>query len=251
MALTRTEAVILKSTDYSETSRIYRLYTLSYGIQSLIAKGVKRPGHKTPGVLEIMNHVEVVYYKKRNRNLYTLSQATPIETFRGLSSDIHRFYRASAITELVLRLSAEEEANEALFHLLVRSLLSFSKRPIATLAERMFSFMWGILSLLGYAPQLESCVSCGVPANADASAAFSVKEGGIVCGRCGAAGLDDTCRLPERVARVMSLHDVGNLVGLTTEEEGLLMRLTENYINFHMQDRRSLACWNFLRTLQV
>jgi DNA repair protein RecO (recombination protein O) len=251
MALTRTEAVILKSTDYSETSRIYRLYTFSYGIQSLIAKGVKRPGHKTPGVLEIMNHVEVVYYKKRNRNLYTLSQATPIETFSGLSSDIHRFYRASAITELILRLSAEEEANEALFHLLVRSLRSFSKRPIATLAERMFSFIWGILSLLGYAPQLESCVSCGVSADAEASAIFSVKEGGIVCDRCEAAGPDETYRLPSRVKQVMSPHDVGNIVGLSAEEEDLLMRLTENYINFHLQDRRSLVCWKFLRTLKV
>ncbi len=251
MALTRTEAVVLKSTDYSETSRIYRLYTLSSGIQSIIAKGIRRRGNKTPGVLETMNHVEVVYYKKRNRNLHTLSQATPIEAFSGLSDDIHRFYRACAVTELVLRLGTEEEANEELFRLLVRSLRSFSKRPITTLAERMFSSIWGILSLLGYAPQLESCVSCGVPVSAEGGAAFSLREGGVLCGRCEAAGPEDMYRLTGRVVQVMSRREAGNLVGLSREEEDLFMRLTENYIIFHLHERRSLMCWNLLRTLQV
>ncbi len=251
MSLTRTEAVVLKSTNYSETSRIYRLYTLSHGLQSLIAKGVRRRGSRISGILESFNHIEVVYFKKKNRNLFTLSQATSIETFRGLDNDIHRFYRASAMAEMVLRLGVEEDENEEIFLLLVRSLRSFAKRPISSLGARLLSFMWGMLGPLGYAPGVSSCVLCGARPPEGGPVFFSVIEGGLTCGECGIDRRKDDIQLSERMLPVLSGENVGQPAGLNREEEQTLLRMTEAYIQYHIRDRRPLSCWDFLRTLQV
>lgn len=251
MTLTRTEAVVLKSTDYSETSRIYKLYTLSHGLQSLIAKGVRRRGSKISGILGSFNHIEVVYYKKKNRSLFTLSQATSIETFNGLESDIHRFYRAAAIAEMVLRLGTEEDENREIFLLLVRSLRSFSKRPISTLGARMLSFMWGMLGPLGYAPGLSSCVVCGSEPTERASVSFSVNEGGLICGGCDEGRGGYVIQLSDRMLQVLSPEMAGQLAGVSREEEKTLLRISEAYVQYHVHDRKPLECWDFLKTLQV
>ncbi len=251
MAIVRTEAVILKSTNYSETSKIFRLYTLSYGLQSVIAKGVRRPRSKLSGVLETLNHVEIVYYKKPNKSLFTLSQAELIETFSGISSDIHRFYRAAAVAEMVLRLGTEEEGNEQIFRLFIHSLKSFSRRPIASLGGRMISYLWGILSLSGYAPRLESCVCCGTSRMREGHISFSIMEGGVLCESCEADAGSESFRLSEKMLHVLAPSEAGGLVGLSDREEKVLMSLTEEYVRFHVYDRKPLVCWDFLRTLQV
>jgi DNA repair protein RecO (recombination protein O) len=251
MALVRTESVILKSTNYSETSKVFRLYTLSYGLQSVIAKGVRRPGSKLSGVLETLNHVEIVYYKKPNKSLFTLSQAAPIETFSGISSDIHRFYRAAAIAEMVLRLGTEEDGNEQIFRLLIHSLKSFSRRPITSLGGRMISYLWGILSLLGYAPRLESCACCGTSLTREGHISFSIMEGGALCENCKTGAGSESFRISEKMLHVLAPNEAGGLVGLSDSEEKVLMRLTEEYVHFHVHDQKPLVCWDFLRTLQV
>jgi len=251
MTLTRTEAVVLKSTDYSETSRIYKLYPLSHGLQSLIAKGVRRRGSRISGVLESFNHIEVLYYKRKNRSLFTLSQATSIETFNGLESDIHRFYRAAAIAEMVLRLGREEDQNREIFLLLVRSLRSFAKRPISTLGSRMISFMWGMLGPLGYAPGLSSCVVCGAAPTEGVSLSFSVNEGGLICRGCYEGRGGYVVQLSDRMLRLLSPERAGQLSGVSREEERTLLRISEAYVQYHVHDRKSLECWAFLKTLQV
>jgi DNA repair protein RecO (recombination protein O) len=251
MALTRTEAVILHATDYSDTSRIFRLYSRDYGLQSIIAKGIRRSGHKLTGVLETLNHVEVLYYKRPGRDLFTLSQASCIESFSGLSRDIHRYYRAAVIAEMVLKMGAVEECSPALFRVLVRALRALSRRPISTLGVRMYAYAWEILNLLGYAPRLDTCVNCGTPADGAEIARFSIEEGGVLCGRCRVGTGRGTIGLTRNVRRVIDAGENGPPNRLTLDDEQTLFRLTDDYIRYHVQGQRPLLSWEFLRALKV
>jgi len=250
MALTRTEAVVLKSTDYSESSRIYRLYTLDFGLQSLIAKGVRRPENRLRAALERLNHIEVIYYKSPNRNLYTLSQASIIDAFRSLATDIHRFCKASAVAEMVLKLGAEEEGNTEVFRILVQSLRAFSRRPLSTLGERMISYIWGIFSACGYAPRVDSCVRCGKTANARMDAPFSIREGGVICSRCGGEKDGEVSPLSIKMARAMTDRGAGTVLGLDAAEEEAMLRLTEEYLRYHVHEQKPIASWELLRSLR-
>lgn len=250
MPLVRTEAIILRTTHYSETSKICRAFTLEHGLQSVIAKGIRRPGNKMLGILEILNHVDLIYYKKRNRSLFTLSQATVIDTFNGLAADLHRYYRASALAEIVLKLGLEEEGNEQIFHLFAHSLRALSRRPLATLGDRTLSYIWGLLALFGYAPGIDSCVKCGKGAGKVDEAAFSVREGGLICRRCTGSTERDLHRVTGRMIEIMSARQVGHPAGLNEREEETLLQLTEDYVGYHIQDRSRLVCWDFLRSLR-
>ncbi len=249
MSLVRTEAVILRTTNYSETSKVCRVYTLGYGLQSVIAKGIRRPGNKMIGVLEILNHVDLIYYKKRNRTLFTLSQASIVDTFSGLAGDLHRYYRASALAEIILKLGIEEEGNEPTFRLFIHALRTLSRRPLETLGDRTLSYIWGILALMGYAPGLGSCVSCAKRTGDEAIFSFSVRGGGLICDLCSDERTGDLYRVSGRMIDVMSAQRAGDLAGLNEREEESLLRLTEDYVGYHIQDRSRLTCWEFLRSL--
>jgi DNA repair protein RecO (recombination protein O) len=251
MAPTRTEAVILQAIDYSDTSRIFRLFTPEFGLQSVIAKGVRRSGHRLTGVLESLNHVEVVYYRRPNRSLFTLSQATAVETFPGLASDIHRYYRASVIAEMILRLGTEEDGNPALFRVLLRSLRALSRRPIASLSERMFAAVWEILGFLGYSPRTEACAVCDAGVAETDTLPFSIADGGVLCGRCAGAPGGRRLDVSPGVRRLIAAAVGANrLYGFSPGEEETLMRLTEDYIHYHVRDRRPLSSWALMRSLR-
>ncbi len=250
MSLVRTEAVILRTTNYSETSKVYRVYTLEHGLQSVIAKGIRRPCNRMLGVLETLNHVDLIYYKKRGRTLFTLSQAAIVETFNGLADDLHRYYRASALAEIVLKLGMEEEGNEQIFRLLIHGLRTLSRRPLKTLGDRTLSYIWGMLALLGYAPGLGPCVNCGKKTGDETFYSFSVRGGGLICDTCSDEAAGDIYNVSARMIDVLSAERVGYLAGLNEREEEDLLRLTEDYVGYHIQDRSRLACWEFLRSLQ-
>ncbi len=201
------------------------------------------------GILETLNHVEVIYYKKRIGNLGILSQASIVEDFDRLSSDVRRFYRAAALAEIVLRLGTEEEGNEAIFRLLLSSLNAFSRRPVETLGDRFISYFWGMINLLGYAPQVDSCIRCGRSNDSNGPVFLSVPDGGTLCVRCGGGSESDTYRLSSNMRRALNFRNLGQVIGLRRDEEMISLALAEEYMNYHLQDRRSLACWDMLRTL--
>ena len=55
MSLVSTPAIVLRTYRYSETSKIVRLATRDYGVQSAIAKGVLRPRSAFGAALETLS----------------------------------------------------------------------------------------------------------------------------------------------------------------------------------------------------
>ena len=64
MSQERTEAIVLRGVDFSESSRIVTLLSPDRGRLVCMAKGVKRPKSQLAGLLDTFNRLEVVYYWK-------------------------------------------------------------------------------------------------------------------------------------------------------------------------------------------
>ena len=73
MSLVSTPAIVLRTYPYSETSKIVRLATRDYGVQSAIAKGVRRPRSPFGAALETLSEGVAQLYHKETRELQILA----------------------------------------------------------------------------------------------------------------------------------------------------------------------------------
>ena len=195
--LHRTPAIVLKRHDYGEADRILTFYTRDLGKVSAIAKAVRRIASRKSGHIELFTHSDVMLAD--GRNLYVLTQAQTVEPFLALREDLIRTTYAYHIAELIDRLIQDGEASPTVFELLRSSLDGLCRAEDPSLVVRWFEVR--LLGLLGYRPQLFSCVACGTPLSQDGNA-YSPSAGGVLCPDH-APGASDTIPLDSTVFRVL------------------------------------------------
>lgn len=178
---------MLQAFPYGDTSKILRLHTLEFGLRSVIAKGAQRPKSRYGSVLEPFTEGDAHFYLKDGRDLHTLSAFDLLRARQALGRDLAAFASGSLLAELVLRF-ATEEPQPALFAEVTGALDRLAASPPGRTAAVAISSVWRIISLLGYHPELESCVGCGRPFDLGEPTRFDVDAGGAACSRCRPSG---------------------------------------------------------------
>ncbi len=184
--LTKTEAIVIRSMKYGDSSKIVTFYTRQFGKLKGIAKAARRSNNKFGSSLEPLSHVMLVVYKKDHRDLHLISQCDSIQSFGKIHDSIERISVGLSILELVDHLAHEEEENPPLFSLLLETLnaIDRSTRNYQSLAR---SFQVRLVSLLGYAPALDICSECGRSLKDDEQSSdvgFQLLSGAIICSTC-------------------------------------------------------------------
>jgi len=179
----RSEGVVLRAVDYSETSRIVTFLTPSRGQLACMVKGARRPRSATGPALDSFNRVEIVYHWKESRSVQTLTEASLLNGFGAIKADFDKSLYASFTLELAYKLSGEGVGSEEMYSALVRNFEDLSRWT----GESRIHAAWQTLRLLeasGVAPAVGSCVECGA-AVPPGGCKFSMK-GGVVCKDCSA-----------------------------------------------------------------
>ncbi|OGU14594.1 MAG: DNA repair protein RecO [Ignavibacteria bacterium GWB2_35_12] len=122
-----TEAIILKSIKYGDSSKILSIFTRDFGRLSVIAKGARQTKSKFGAALEPMSVSNLCFYKKANRDLHTLSSADSVINFNNIQNSLENMACAMMILESVLQTLVENEMNINLFELLKSSLIELNK----------------------------------------------------------------------------------------------------------------------------
>lgn len=180
----RDEAVVLRSLRYGEADRILHLQTRGHGRVSAITKGVRRTRSRLGGRIEPLSHVHV-HLHPGSGEVQTLTNADLVASFDEIRADHRRLQVALTGAEAVLRLFPEAETNDRLFDGLVRFLdvVAHEEPQEAT----GIAFVFKLVALAGWAPQVASCASCGSPGPLTG---YSISAGGAVCDNCGGQALD-------------------------------------------------------------
>ncbi len=186
--LTKTEAVVLRSLRYRETSKIVTLYTKKFGKLNVVAKGAMLPTSKFGASLEPMSYILAVLYKKETREIQFLSQADLIKPFLNLYSNFEKMALGLSICEIVYKLIKFEEENPRIFKLIVDTL---DKLNVAEKNEinLLWFFIIHILEESGFKINFVSCILCGEKLgdeNLSEKIIFSSDRGGFLCSKCGA-----------------------------------------------------------------
>jgi DNA repair protein RecO (recombination protein O) len=184
--LIKTEAVILKTMKYGDTSKIVTFYTKEYGKLNGIAKGARTAKNKFGSSLEPLTYSMLVLYKKEHRDLHLISQCDAIDSFKNLTEDLDRMTIAFAVIELINLVTHQEERNHPLFALLGETLSALNS-SLKNYSTYFHAFRLRLASLFGYTPNFEVCGECGEPlviGSGENQFAFQVARGAIFCNRC-------------------------------------------------------------------
>ena len=189
MAPVSTRAVLLRSHDYGDTSRILRFYTEELGLLSVMARGVRTRSGKGSTAVTTFATGTLTAYVKPNRELHTMKDFSCSQLREGLGGNVLRFAGAAAVAELVLA-HADQERNIELLSALEQGLDSLESIDTARVPAAALSAVWRITEAFGFAPQLDPCVRCGEPLTEDEVGRFDFAAGGVRCADCaeGAAG---------------------------------------------------------------
>jgi recombinational DNA repair protein (RecF pathway) len=114
--------------------------------------------------------------------------------------------------------------------------------------------VWRLLSVLGFAPSLTTCVRDGAPVEPPPDGAqpvaFSVAEGGVLCARCApppVAAVQGCTRLPPQAYRdLVALNDpAAALPPLDAAHAAAHRRLVARFVRHHLDEAGVLSALDF------
>jgi DNA repair protein RecO (recombination protein O) len=182
MAAEKALALVLRTTDWSETSRICTLWTREFGKVRALAKGGRRLKSAFESALDLLTVCSIVLLRKSSGGLDLLTEAQVVERFGRLTTDLPALYAAYYIAELLADWTEENDPHPTLFEE-ARATLGMLGQPEVMTGPRLARFELVLLRELGYRPALEQCAACATPLTGQ-RLGFSAAAGGVVCAAC-------------------------------------------------------------------
>jgi DNA repair protein RecO (recombination protein O) len=244
MPLVTTPAIVLSALRYSETSKIVRLATREYGVQSVIAKGVLRPKSRFGAALQVLSEGQAQFLLKENRELHLLTAFELRRLHVGLAAELERYAIACALAEVMLRFAPPDPHPQS-FDLLRHALEELEHVPGSSIEALGYRLLWQMVSVLGFEPSLDACVIDGTPLPESGPLPFSTREGGALCPLC--AAQHGATQLPEEArADLAALMDSSTELPVLDSKHGAAhRRLLARYIRYHLGEGAELPALEF------
>ncbi|MBM4177161.1 MAG: DNA repair protein RecO [Ignavibacteria bacterium] len=233
------KGVVLKKRNFRETSKLVSIFSENNGKINLIAKGVRTLKSKLSAVLEPMNFIEFVYYKKAARDLQFLSAADFLDDFTHIKSDFNKIQSAFAMLELTNIFVHENESNPVLFQKLVESLTTLNNGSIKPKLMLIY-YIVHLLDSGGY-PVLHSfCPACNKTLFDQNLENYFSRHFGIVCTKCGKSN-QEYYKLTKLQFETITNSSLGRISELDKNmfDDVILnetLGLLENYIAQHVSE---------------
>ena len=243
----RTDAIVLRHRDWGEADRLLWLFTRKEGKVQAIAKGIRKIHSRKAGHLEPFTAANLLL--ARGRDFFIITQVETIDPYLNVRGDLVRVGYASYVIELLDRFTHDEEDNLQLYHLLKDTLTRLNEGVQPSLPVRYYEIH--LLDLLGYRPNLVTCVNCESEIKPQ-DQYFSIPLGGVLCPNCG-PGIPgatpirmDTLKYLRHFQR-NPYRAIANL-NLSPELNARLESLMQDYFKYYLE--RNLNSPSFLQRVK-
>ena len=236
--ISKSEAIVLRKTNFSDSSLIVQLFTKEHGKMSAIIKGARSAKSKIGSKIDLLNHTEVVFYKKDSREIQLLTQANLIHHFPIIKEDLDKIKYASAVCELLQKLIPEHEPNEKIFRGVIKILSLMNNKE--TDSELLFAkFLVFLIRETGYEISFKHCSSCGEKIESNTGAAFSYSEG-IICESCN-TNKELTFEFSEELFNLFKcLTTKNNIDSYKKNNVNSIIFILEKFLEYHIPDFRGI-----------
>jgi DNA repair protein RecO (recombination protein O) len=181
MSTEKSEGLIVRLADFSETSKVVTLFTRDFGKISAIAKGAKRLKGPFEIALDLLVRCEIVFIRK-SAGLDILTEARLVSRFRPNGRDMTSLYGGYYVAELLSGLTEDHDPHRILYDEAVSTLEHLAAGESPRLSVVRFELT--VLREIGQLPALDDCVACGRPVDESSSYALWVSQGGLICRAC-------------------------------------------------------------------
>jgi DNA repair protein RecO (recombination protein O) len=190
MSSEKTEAIVIRLADFSESSRVVTLFTREAGKVSALAKGAKRLKGPFESALDLLSRVRVVFLRKSSANLDLLTEAQLVARFQPLPRELTSLYGGYYVAELLDGLTETHDPHPLLYDEAVTALAALGVEADPRLSLLRFEAV--LLRETGHLPAFDACLVCGRPAETGEGIRYWVNQGGLVCRDCGRPDLSHT-----------------------------------------------------------
>lgn len=197
MALIRTNGLVIKEVQVSDTDKIITLITEDIGKVSVSARGARKNGRSSYGT-QILTYGQFILF--RGRNSYILNGCDILASFYELANDLERFTYAAHMIEMASDASSDDQTTARVLNLLLHGLNALKKGREPLLISSAFSMK--LMQICGYPPHVTSCASCHEKELE--TIYFSFSRCGFVCEKCARAD-GDAAAVPIGTAKAI-LH---------------------------------------------
>ncbi|MBI5415773.1 MAG: DNA repair protein RecO [Candidatus Omnitrophica bacterium] len=242
----KTEGIVLKTFDLRETSRIAVFFTKEYGKVKGVMKGIRKDRRKFGSHVDKFSVNDIVYYQYRRSDLHLISQCDLKQFFFPVREDYRRTLAAHYALELVDTIVPAEEPNVKIYQLLLDYLKGLESFPDIDRLVHIFQIK--ILLFSGFRPHIDACVKCRK--KVEGKAYFSLKAGGLVCGRCPTREARESNLTPIARGTVATMLHIeaspwekSLRLGLTKTVRGDLKYILNKFLVYHLERRIRTAAY--------
>lgn len=244
--IVKTEAIVLRSMKYGETSRILTLYTREFGRMSVIVKGARGRKPKFGAALDLMSRSDTVMYKKEQRELQLMTQADLVQQYRRVIDSPDRLMYGFAVLEFLYATVHGEEAHEELYDILLHALEALDAER-ARPANLLLHYLLRLSGALGIGIDTQHCARCRTAFEEESalqgSASFSLTGGGFTCAGCPPA--PDSMETAIETVRALAWldgHAAGDVhtLALSPRAAGESLQVLERHLKSHIPDMRAV-----------
>ncbi len=169
-------ALLIKQSEYSESSLIFRFYTREHGLIGVLAKGIRKQEKPLPALCEY----ELNAYEPKEQGLWLFAEASltrDLSSFPATST----WAAAESGIELVSQIISAPEDIPQLYDLTLSYLEYLQKTPRNAILI-LWRFILRITILSGIGNPLETCCLC--KKRSGSYTAYLSNPGGLICREC-------------------------------------------------------------------
>jgi DNA repair protein RecO (recombination protein O) len=232
----KTVGLVIRSVDFSETSKVVTLFTRDLGKVAAMAKGARRLKGSFEVSLELLSVCGIGLLRKPSAELDLLTESSLVERFAGLRLSLPAYYAACYVAELLDGFLQKDDPHATLFD----DTLTILRRlgPDGDVTLLTLRFVARLLGETGLAPRLEDCTVCGLDAPSGPRPALSLRTGGRVCDSC-QRGVPDAQEVSKEAFRTLGallFGDAATADGLspTPAARRELVRTMTRTVEYHL-----------------
>lgn len=160
MALSETEALVLRTYNLAEADKIVVCLTRGNGLIRGVAKGCRRLKNRFGAALEPFTFLQLSFYQKEHQELVSLRQTEILKSHFNLSGNADTLAGLAYMGDLIIDFSPPYQPNEKLFRMLKACLDAVAESPADLQTILRYFEVW-LLKLEGFLPDIKHCSDCG------------------------------------------------------------------------------------------
>ena len=248
MSSVKSSAIVLKSINWRDSSKIVTLFTRDEGKLSVIAKGARQSKSKYQGILESINLLEVVMYISANRKLQILGEISLENSFPKIRADFEKTGYAFVLLELTDIFFKEGSVDSVFFDFLITLLSEIEEIKDSRIV--FWYFLLKLSSYLGFKPEFNLCSICN-KSLATKEVVFSVQDGAVICNNCGFSadnGWKLTGSARQSLSELQNLHHKRlSSTEINLDERFALTDFLLTYLRYHSDEKLNLSSLKMLK----